>query len=451
MPTYTVLSSARVHGLVNAAREFKRSLAALHDRADSDGFVNSLFKTVDAACALRAEFALIEDLQVKIGTIPGNGREPFVTYGLGDKGGKLAGFEAIHYLAQVDLIKDLVSELFERWGLSRFVLPDGGVDRARVYVEAPEIPEPACHREDLAKIDGILEAIDIPGAVPDLREKLPDWPLPAGVDSPPLSKVLGATFYYPGEPKRTEADDPEVGVYDIGGRLIELVGIAGQPRWRLDRPYALVVEKEGDRPHLHRCSRNAEMHDWHAIEYRFVIRAADGRYFLFGAPPEQWYRDRVFLPDGTAVLSQEPRGDFHGDICLVRAADRRLCEIERYEGAKALVESGHTRDLPDDLRESLSLAESEPNQPIRPTGPVESEKSAEPVEHSLSDELKQLGSDRAALKKIPRDQGKMNRCRGIYVAALDRNEVPPTAAEIARMVGCNRGTATRAIAPWEAK
>jgi hypothetical protein len=55
-------------------------------------------------------------------------------------------------------------------------------------------------------------------------------------------------------------------------------------------------------------------------------------------------------------------------------------------------------------------------------------------------------------KKTPlaRDQGKSKRCLGIYMDSIRRNEVPPTASEIARQAGCSVATASRAVRAWEA-
>jgi hypothetical protein len=50
-----------------------------------------------------------------------------------------------------------------------------------------------------------------------------------------------------------------------------------------------------------------------------------------------------------------------------------------------------------------------------------------------------------------RNEGKAERCVGLYMAAVIRNETPPTPSEVAEKVGCNIGTACRAIAEWEAK
>lgn len=45
-------------------------------------------------------------------------------------------------------------------------------------------------------------------------------------------------------------------------------------------------------------------------------------------------------------------------------------------------------------------------------------------------------------------RSKSEQCIGLYLAAIARNEAPPTGAEIARIVGCNEGLVSRAIAPW---
>ncbi len=49
-----------------------------------------------------------------------------------------------------------------------------------------------------------------------------------------------------------------------------------------------------------------------------------------------------------------------------------------------------------------------------------------------------------------RDEGKSAQCVGIYIAHLQRGDVPPTPTELARAVGCNPGTAWRAIRNVEA-
>jgi hypothetical protein len=56
-------------------------------------------------------------------------------------------------------------------------------------------------------------------------------------------------------------------------------------------------------------------------------------------------------------------------------------------------------------------------------------------------------------KRAPRkrDEGKADRCVGIYMAAIDRGETPPTPTEIARQVGCSVSTVSRATKRWEAR
>lgn len=60
--------------------------------------------------------------------------------------------------------------------------------------------------------------------------------------------------------------------------------------------------------------------------------------------------------------------------------------------------------------------------------------------------------DRPAAKKgrRKRDEGKAERCVGIYMDAITRKLTPPTPSELAKQVGCDPGTASRAIAAWEA-
>ncbi len=55
-----------------------------------------------------------------------------------------------------------------------------------------------------------------------------------------------------------------------------------------------------------------------------------------------------------------------------------------------------------------------------------------------------------AASRPPRGQDKAIRCIGLYVDALERGETPPTPSELARQVGCNPGTASRAVGRWEA-
>jgi hypothetical protein len=50
-----------------------------------------------------------------------------------------------------------------------------------------------------------------------------------------------------------------------------------------------------------------------------------------------------------------------------------------------------------------------------------------------------------------RDEDKAKVCVGIYMDAITRSETPPSLSEIARMARCDKGTASRAIAPLEAK
>jgi hypothetical protein len=54
-------------------------------------------------------------------------------------------------------------------------------------------------------------------------------------------------------------------------------------------------------------------------------------------------------------------------------------------------------------------------------------------------------------KRGPRDKGFDDKCRGVYLGYLERNETPPTATAIAKKVGCSASTACRAIKPYEDK
>jgi hypothetical protein len=54
-------------------------------------------------------------------------------------------------------------------------------------------------------------------------------------------------------------------------------------------------------------------------------------------------------------------------------------------------------------------------------------------------------------KRRKRNEGKSDRCVGVYVAYLERNQLPPSPTEIAAQVGCAVGTASRAIKRWEDK
>ena len=59
------------------------------------------------------------------------------------------------------------------------------------------------------------------------------------------------------------------------------------------------------------------------------------------------------------------------------------------------------------------------------------------------------GPSRPAKARRKRNQGKAERCVGLYMDAVGRNETPPTPSELAREVGCNVATASRAIRKWE--
>jgi hypothetical protein len=56
---------------------------------------------------------------------------------------------------------------------------------------------------------------------------------------------------------------------------------------------------------------------------------------------------------------------------------------------------------------------------------------------------------RAGIGHPKRDQGKMVQCIGVYIGAVDRDITPPSNSEIARLVGCNKGTVTRALKDFE--
>jgi hypothetical protein len=89
--------------------------------------------------------------------------------------------------------------------------------------------------------------------------------------------------------------------------------------------------------------------------------------------------------------------------------------------------------------EALEVATHLPPKPEATTSPKpESEANEEP--------------DPPATKQAPRkrNEGKAERCLGIYMDAINRNVTPPTPSELAKQVGCSPGTASRAIAAWEA-
>jgi biotin operon repressor len=59
------------------------------------------------------------------------------------------------------------------------------------------------------------------------------------------------------------------------------------------------------------------------------------------------------------------------------------------------------------------------------------------------------GAATAARPERRRNDGKAAQCKGIYVAAIEKGETPPTGKEIATRVGCNEGTVSRAIKQLE--
>jgi hypothetical protein len=90
------------------------------------------------------------------------------------------------------------------------------------------------------------------------------------------------------------------------------------------------------------------------------------------------------------------------------------------------------------------------------------------IERILADGMEQADSeikgrpaacDAAALSRTTtgekkpkhrRNEGKMAQCRGIYINDINSGKNPPSPTELARRVGCDKGTATRAIKDTEA-
>jgi hypothetical protein len=70
-------------------------------------------------------------------------------------------------------------------------------------------------------------------------------------------------------------------------------------------------------------------------------------------------------------------------------------------------------------------------------------------EESLDDRQPKAPSRKTRGAK--RDHGKDDKCVGIYLKYLERNETPPGPTEIARRVGCHPSTACRVIKKWEDK
>jgi hypothetical protein len=120
-----------------------------------------------------------------------------------------------------------------------------------------------------------------------------------------------------------------------------------------------------------------------------------------------------------------------------------FAEVNPKYVAECLVEAGFK--LPPELEaawEAVKSSQTEvwgmrvPN----PFEPIEEAPRAQPAKGEAPQPAP-MGSSPPA----KRNQGKADRCRGYYLAFLERGEIPPSVAEIADHVGCSTGHASRAL------
>jgi hypothetical protein len=86
-----------------------------------------------------------------------------------------------------------------------------------------------------------------------------------------------------------------------------------------------------------------------------------------------------------------------------------------------------------------STPSSQPTPPLDTAQPVVPKQSPSPETESRKNARRR------------RDEGKDDRCVGVYLKYLESNETPPGPTVIAAEVGCHPSTASRAIKKWEDK
>lgn len=122
-----------------------------------------------------------------------------------------------------------------------------------------------------------------------------------------------------------------------------------------------------------------------------------------------------------------------GDLTLIREALERLGNVEPEEKAWK-----QARPLPQTPEAAAGLSDSQRDADLTEAATI-------PPPAAPPSQPEPTGKPEAR----KRNRGLAAQCKGIYTGYLERNEEPPTGAQIAAIVGCDPATVSRAIGPLE--
>lgn len=336
--------------LIENTRSLCQALPRLLQAGDARSTLEIIDDVYPSICALSVFFGPYSKELDLSGTV-----EPVINLmSNGVIRGKLEGVKAHVYMGQVQAISDMVSLLRNRWNWIEATDSEGHISAEHLVRMVDRLPKPTCDPIDIAKLAIHLQAIDIPGA--RKSDVFPDKPLFADRPSPQSCSQLPDfglkegeyTFFAPGEEKEKEETKPDL-VRVAFTDPERWVDITPCRRWILDCPYYLIPTEENS-PNK-RASYAFTRFDWpmrdKVIEFRFILHTDSGDSFALGTWVHQWYRDKAYHENGNMLLFTKPQ--FHREIVLINRPDRRLIELGSEEVLRALIDSGHSSELPEDL------------------------------------------------------------------------------------------------------
>jgi hypothetical protein len=171
--------------------------------------------------------------------------------------------------------------------------------------------------------------------------------------------------------------------------------------------------------------------DLHSCPRRFEVPDLEDEYEAFYQAPELWRWIHHHVYDCPHEGRTEVWAEVNPKYVAERLMDARLNLPPELDAAWEAVKESR--------KEGWGICIPNPYEPIEEGSP------AQPATGKARQPAKPSGPP------AKRNQGKADRCRGHYLAFIERGETPPSIEEIARQVGCDVGTASRALKGLEGK
>ncbi len=203
--------------------------------------------------------------------------------------------------------------------------------------------------------------------------------------------------------------------------------LPGAKRAGLETVYALWEQIEGQQEEAARLERQA----------RQAETIGDEQAAHLACKEAAWAEDRASV--AFAIFNEIPGRDAFLDWCLRWTGSSTPTADLARQAVQALEATGrvHIRDVEAvPLARAMDLIEA-----------VERANQAPKLE-APANPLPTEGSGQGQQRR-KRNEGKMARCRGLYLGYIERKETPPSYAELARMANCDRSTVCRAIKSLE--